>query len=141
MDNIDLNLVYGLLVYGGIAYVANLVSQKVNTKPVFDTVGKTLMGLPRMVMMVLMAVPEQLVLAYLEPELPLLNRLMVSVAMYTIHFAWNGMVMKPEKAYNELVWILGTALYAYHVVGVSEETAAALVAADSVMTLALRSLA
>ena len=98
------------------------------------------MSLPRVVMMVLMAIPEQTVMVVCYPKMPLLRRLLVSVAMYVIHFAWNGMVMKPKRSYNELVWIFGTALYALNVLGVRKETAVALIAADSVMTLALRGL-
>lgn len=134
-------MLYGIVVYGIVAYIAALATNKIDTKPVIQGVGKSLMSLPRVAMMILMAVPEQAVLAIYEPQLPLFNRLMVSVAMYVIHFAWNGLVMKPEKSYNELVWILGTALYAYQVVGVRPETAVALIAADSVMTLSLRGLA
>lgn len=85
-----------------------------------------------------MAIPEQLVMNAYEPNMPLVQRLLVSVAMYVVHFAWNGMIMKPEKSYNELAWILGTAYYALSALGVDQATAVALVAADSVMTLALR---
>ena len=100
-----------------------------------------MMKLPRPVMMLLMAIPEQLVLYYMAPNMPLLQRLLVSVAMYIIHFAWNGMVMKPTKSYNELSWILGTALYANRILGANLLTTTALVAADSVMTLTLRGMA
>ena len=99
------------------------------------------MSLPRPAMMIIMAIPEQLVMAKLEPSMSLMKRILVSVAMYVIHFAWNGMVMKPEKSYNELVWILGTSLFALQVLGVKRETAISLIAADSVMTLCLRGLA
>lgn len=118
-----------------------LTVSKINTTSIANNLGKLLMSLPRPIMMILMAIPEQLVLAHYEPSIPLLKRLLVSVAMYTIHFAWNGMVMKPKKSYNELVWIIGTALFALHAIGVKKETAVALVAADSVMTLSLRGLA
>ena len=103
--------------------------------------GRMLMSLPRPVMMILMAIPEQLVMQALEPQMPFMNRALVSVAMYLVHFAWNGMVMKPEKSYNELVWIIGTAVFAMYGLGVSARTATALIAADSVMTLALRGMA
>ena len=104
-------------------------------------IGSLLMSLPRPVMMLLMAVPEQLVMNYFAPQMSLTNRALVSVAMYLVHFAWNGMVMKPEKSYNELVWIIGTAVFAMYGLGVNSATATALIAADSVMTLALRGLA
>jgi hypothetical protein len=117
------------------------VSTMIDTKMIATQIGKFLMSLPRMLMMIIMAIPEQTVMMIMEPKMPLIRRLMVSVAMYVIHFAYNGFVMKPEKSYNELVWILGTASYALQVLGVKQSTAIALVAADSVMTLALRGLA
>lgn len=119
--------------------VLNVVSTQMKLGRMASPMGMFLMSLPRPVMMILMAIPEQTVLMMMEPSMPLMKRLMVSVAMYAIHFAWNGFVMKPQKSYNELVWILGTALFAY-LVGVKQKTAVALVAADSVMTLALRGL-
>ena len=139
MDNIDLNLVYGLLVYGGIAYVSSLVSDKVNEKlKIKSKLQNTVSSFSRVAMMLLVAVPQQAILAVFEPQLPLLNRISVTLATYAIHFAWNDLNKKVEKAY--LVWILGTALYAYHIVGVSLETAAMLVAGDSVLTIALTGL-
>lgn len=130
----------GLVVYTAVVYATAVVSKQVKVQPALRALGKFLMNLPRVVMMILMAIPEQSVLAIYEPKIPLFDRLMVSVAMYAIHFAWNGMAMKPDRSYNELVWICGTALYAYYVVGVKMETAVALIAADSVMTLSLRDL-
>jgi len=132
-----------LIAVGVIVYVANKVLEKsqINTEELADNSGEALMKLPRPAMMALMAVPEQLVMAHFEPGMPIIQRLLVSVAMYIIHFAWNGMVMKPKRSYNELVWIVGTALYALKVLGVKQSTALALVAADSTMTLALRGLA
>lgn len=129
-----------LVLYGLVPFLMKLVFQQMNTDLWAKQLGSILMSLPRPVMMVLMAVPEQLVMAKMEPSIPLVKRLLVSVAMYVVHFAWNGMVMKPERSYNELVWILGTALYALQVLGVKQQTAIALIAADSAMTLSLRGL-
>jgi hypothetical protein len=128
--------VYGLVVN----QTKKLFKQFVDEDSIAKGLKSQLMALPRVAMMVLMAIPEQLVMYYQEPNMSLFNRLMVSVAMYIIHFAWNGMVMKPERSYNELVWIIGTAHYALNVLGVKRTTATALIAADSVMTLALRGL-
>ena len=101
---------------------------------------KFLMSIPRWVMMIIMAIPEQLVLyfTYSTAMSTLIQRLTVSVAMYLIHFGWNGMIPKPPYSYNELPWILGTALYAFVVIGTSSYTAAWLLAADSIMVLTLR---
>jgi len=130
-----------LIVFAIVPYIVKMIIQQVNTKQIASQLGKTLMSLPRPVMMILMAIPEQTVMAIMEPSMPIQKRLLVSIAMYIIHFAWNGFVMKPEKSYNELVWILGTALYALQVLKVKRSTAIALVAADAVMTLSLRGLA
>ena len=132
-----------LVVYALVPFVLKrgLEYSKLNTNELAKKTGGLLMSLPRPVMMILMAIPEQVVMMAMEPKMPILQRLLVSIAMYAIHFAWNGMVMKPERSYNELVWIVGTALYAFQVLGVRKQTAIALVAADSVMTLALRGLA
>ena len=91
-------------------------------------------------MMIIMAIPEQLVLlfTYSTSWRTLIPRITVSVAMYATHFGWNGMIPKPMYAYNEVPWILGTALYAYIIVGVSEFTAVSLLAADCLMVLILR---
>jgi len=139
---IEGNHVLYLALFGVIPYLLKrgLKLGNIKVESFSDRLGKLLMSLPRVVMMILMALPEQYVMMTLEPNMPLFQRLLVSVAMYVIHFAWNGMVMKPEKSYNELVWIIGTAVYALKVLGVKQETVIALVAADSVMTLALRGL-
>ena len=123
-----------------VVFAKNLV-ERFDTRMVIKGLGKLLMSIPKLLMMVLMALPEQFVLARYEPNMSLVKRLLVSIAMYVVHFAWNGVVMKPQHSHNELVWILGTALFAYYGVGVKQQTAVALVAADSVMTLALRGLA
>lgn len=129
-----------LIVFGlTISFIVSF-STSFNFRTYLSAFGKFLMTLNKPIMMLLMAIPEQLVLATLEPGLPIISRIFVSIAMYIIHFVWNGMVMKPEREYNELVWIIGTAIYALIAVGVKKETAIALIAADSVMTLTLRDL-
>jgi hypothetical protein len=131
-----------LVIFGAVTYaLKQYASPMIAPLNIPTAFGKAMMSLPRPVMMVLMALPEQYVMHTYQPGMPLFQRLSVSVAMYIIHFAWNGMVMKPEKSYNELVWILGTAFYALKALGVSKDTFVALIAADSVMTLTLRSLA
>ncbi len=136
-----MNEITGLIVFGVVGLLLKALKQNMNLDSLLSQIGKLLMTLPRPLMMIIMALPEQLVLLKLQPKLPLLSRLLVSVSMYLIHFAYNGMVMKPKKSYDELVWIIGTALYALHVIGVKQTTAIALIAADSVMTLALRGMA
>jgi len=130
-----------LIIFGLIAYLSKMSLSKLDTKKIAKQLGGLLMSLPRPIMMIIMAIPEQLVMASFEPSMEMSKRILVSIAMYIIHFAWNGMVMKPEKSYNELVWIIGTALYALKILGVKKQTAIALLAADSVMTLSLRGLA
>ena len=135
------NELYYLSIFGIFTFLAKKIFEQFNTNKIANLLGKNLMSLPRALMMILMAIPEQLVLASMEPKLSLIKRISVSIAMYVIHFAWNGMVMKPERSYNELVWVIGTALYGIMAVGIKNSTAIALVAADSVMTLSLRGLA
>ena len=124
-----------------IPYLMTIVLKQLNTEAIRKGLGKALMSLPRIPMMVLMALPQQAVMASFEPSMPLWKRLSVSIAMYLAHFAYNGFVMKPERSYNELVWILATALYALYGLNVKLSTFVALIAADSVMTLGLRGLA
>ena len=136
-----MNSIINLVVYGIIVFILkNVFASFINSEYLANNAGKFLMSLPRIIMMILMAIPEQLVMYYNYPNINLFNRLLVSIAMYVIHFAWNGFVMKPTRSYNELVWIVGTALYAYNVIGVNKQTAIYLIAADSLMTLALRGL-
>lgn len=135
------NELYYLSIFGIFTFLAKKIFEQFDTNKIANLLGKNLMSLPRALMMILMAIPEQLVLASMEPKLSLIKRISVSIAMYVIHFAWNGMVMKPERSYNELVWIIGTALYGIMAFGIKNSTAIALVAADSVMTLSLRGLA
>ena len=73
-----------------------------------------------------------------EGDMPVWKRATVSLVMFLIHFGTNGFVPKAGTLRMELPWILGTALFAYFVLGVKPITALALVAADSVMTLSLR---
>jgi hypothetical protein len=135
------NQLFQLAIYSIVPYIVKNLLKEFPTHNFRSNLGKMLMSLSRPVMMILMAIPEQYVMMTYYPEMSLIKRLSVSIAMYLIHFAWNGMVMKPKHSYNELVWILGTACYASNVLGVDRETTIALVAADSVMTLALRGLA
>ena len=130
-----------IALYGIVPYVAKQLGKNLPAASIRQQLGKTLMSLPRPAMMILMALPEQYVMLKFHPNMSLLKRLSVSLAMYVVNFAWNGMVMKPKYSYNELVWILGTGLFGYQVLGVGLKTAVALVAADSVMTLSLRGLA
>jgi hypothetical protein len=130
-----------LIAFGIIPFISKMLIKNIPTQQISSQLGKILMSLPRPVMMILMAIPEQAVMATMEPSMPIQKRLLVSIAMYIIHFAWNGLVMKPEKSYNELVWILGTAFYALQALKVKRSTAIALIAADSIMTLSLRGLA
>lgn len=130
-----------LLIYGAVPYVARLVLSPYasQTGAMASGLGSAFMGLNKILMMILMAIPEQAVLYMYEPQKPLIERLLVSVAMYVIHFAWNGMdEVKPKRSYNEIIWILGTALYAYNIIGVKRYTAIMLIAVDSMMTLSLR---
>lgn len=130
----------GLGVFGLVFYLGKYLAKHVGLEGHLGALGGVLKGLPAPVMMLLMAIPEQLVMAAFSPKMAIGKRLLVSVAMYVIHFAWNGAVGKPEKSYNELAWIVGTAYYAYRILKVGRRTAVALAAADSVMTLALRGL-
>jgi hypothetical protein len=135
-------LTINLFVFGLVFYMLSRLFTQFSARPLLTDLVMRIMKMPPMVMTVLMAIPEQLVLASYEPHIPLVNRIMVSVAMYVIHFAYNGYgVMKPVHSYSELAWILGTSYYAYRILGVRQETAVALIAADSVMTLSLRGLA
>ena len=130
-----------LILYGAIPYIARLLLNPVsaNTNALASNLGASFMGMNKILMMLVMAIPEQIVLYLYEPQVPIIERLLVSVAMYVIHFAWNGMEeVKPRRSYNELIWILGTALYARQVIGVQMSTAIMLVAADSIMTLSIR---
>jgi hypothetical protein len=136
-----LKLLLGLAIFGVVPFAAKKGLEQVELGDYRQKLGEFLMNLPRPVMMGLMAIPEQLVMYSFHPAMPLIQRLSVSIAMFIIHFAWNGMVMKPEFSHNELVWILGTSYYAYRVLGVSKQAATALIAADAVMTLSLRGLA
>ncbi len=131
-----------LAIYGIMAYLARMVFDMANGNSLGQSVASSLRSLPGPLLIILLAIPEQIVLSMYEPSIPIMNRILVSVAMYAIYFGWNkfGAAMRPKRAYIELVWILGTAIYAYRVLGVRKETACALIAADSVMTLTVRGL-
>ena len=89
-------------------------------------------------MMAAVSIPEQLVLNQYAPQLSIPQRLSVSAAMFGIHFAVNGFVPKAPTLQGEIPWIVGTALFAKTMFGVSDTTMFALIAADSLMTLFLR---
>ena len=136
----DYNYLLIIAVIGVVVFVAKSIMNNMNLDGLRKTLKDILMSLPRPIMMILMAIPEQIVLYYMQPNMDLTKRLSVSIAMYVIHFAYNGMVMKPKRSYNELVWIIGTALYARQILKVKQSTMISLLAADSIMTLALRGL-
>ena len=139
--DISQNILY-LSIISAIIYIVRIIIT--DLKPLEKNIRTMIKDffkiLPAGGMMILMAIPEQLVLYNMEPNMAIEKRLMVSIAMYVIHFAWNGFVMKPERSYNEIVWIIGTSLYALQVIGVKKSTAIALVAADSLLTLSMRGL-
>ena len=89
-------------------------------------------------MMAGVSIPEQLALAQFAPQLSLLQRLSVSGAMFAIHFGLNGFVPKAPTLQEEIPWIVGTAIFAKTIYGVSDLATFALVAGDSLMTLFLR---
>lgn len=134
----QLQMLLKLVIISGITRVLSMSSGAL--KFIRPMVKGGLMSLSRPLMMAVMSIPEQLIVHLMEPGASVLQRLMVSVAMFAIHFAWNGLVMKPERSYNELVWILGTAAFAVYVLEMKMKTGVALIAADSVMTLAMRGL-
>ena len=129
-----------LILFFIVPYTIKYGASSVDLMPLNNSIKGFLMSLPRPIMMILMALPEQAVLHYMEPKLDITSKLLISIAMYVVHFAWNGFVMKPERSYNEIVWILGTALFAKLAFNVDTNTAIALIAADSIMTLSLRGL-
>jgi hypothetical protein len=130
-----------LTMFGIASYAARYLFGFIPADRLANSMGHTLMTkVPKPVMMIAMAIPEQLVLGLMEPQIAIFDRLMVSVCMYVVHFGWNGFVNAPKRAYNEIPWILATALYASRVLGVANRTAFGLIAADSVMVLFLRGL-
>ena len=136
------SVLFYLALFTGLSYLWKLftVNFLTNSDELASSIKKSMMSTGRIGMMIIMAIPEQYVAWTYEPQMSIWYRLSISVAMYLIHFAYNGFVMKPKKSYNELVWILGTALYAYYGLGVKTETFVALLAADSIMVLCLRGL-
>lgn len=131
-----------IILFTVVAYIFRLITNVMPSAELGGGIKKFVMVGGRIWMMILMAIPEQIVMYLYEGHhmafFP--DRISVSFAMYAIHFAYNGFVMKPEKSYNELVWIIGTALYAYFGVQAQTETVTALLAADSIMALLLRGL-
>ena len=129
-----------LILFTGISFLLRIISKPLPTQNIASFIKSAIMMTGRFGMMILMAIPEQVVAYIYEPHMSIFKRLTISFAMYAIHFAYNGFVMKPAKSYNELVWIIGTALYAWVGLGVKNETVTALLAADSIMVLFLRGL-
>ena len=142
MDQIQQQNVYvQLAIYAVAFYALNYVLKQAQYSHLLNKVGRTLMKLPKPVLIVLMALPEQAVLNKYEPGMPQQLKLLVSAATYVINVAFNGNVLKPLKSYDELAAILGSALYAYKALGVRRETAVALAAVNALVTLALRGIA
>ncbi len=134
--------IFMLIIYGLVPYFARMFIGK-QLDITIDSISSNIQQLNPWVKCLVAAIPEQTVLYLYEEKLPLIDRLLVSVAMVVINFGWNGMngSSAPRKAYNELVWILGTALYAYQVIRVRLLTATMLILSDSVFTLLLRGVA
>jgi len=89
-------------------------------------------------MMAGMAIPEQAVMMYMAPDMPLQQRLLVSAVMYGSSFAFNGFVKKAPTLTDEFKWIVPTAMYGAYVTG-NPQVGLMLAAADTAMTLYLRS--
>ncbi len=127
-----------LIVYGLVPYFARML-----IGPQLDTTllsaGQGIQQFGGWTKLLIAAIPEQAVLYFYEPNKPILDRCLVSVAMIVIHCSWNGFGnTAPQRAYNELVWIFGTGLYAYQVVKVRLLTATMLILCDATFTLLLR---
>lgn len=88
-------------------------------------------------MMGAMAIPEQLVMLFMAPNMPLVQRLMVSVVMYLSHFMFNGFVTKAPTMADEFKWIIPTALFGAFITK-NPYTGLLLAAADTTMTVVLR---
>lgn len=88
-------------------------------------------------MMVGVSLPEQIVMAIMAPDMPFLQRLMVSVVMFISHFSLNGFVKRAPTLADEYKWIIPTALYGAYVTG-NPTVGIALFIADTMMTVTLR---
>ena len=136
-----------LLIYGLVPYLIRIIllpSMPFNTNAMTSSLGSGLAKIQtqnKILMMLLMSVPEQAVLYYNEKYISMVDRILVSVASNIIRVAWNGMDnVLADKAYNDLVWILGSAFYAFKVIKVRMKTVSFLIIADSIMALSLRGL-
>lgn len=89
-------------------------------------------------MMAGLSIPEQATLFFLAPQLPLMQRLSVSGAMFAIHFGTNGFVNRAPSLAMEMPWILGTAAYATYLSG-QTNVGLTMAAADLAMTVFMRS--
>jgi hypothetical protein len=89
------------------------------------------------VVMAAMAIPEQLVMYWQAPSMPLTLRLSVSVVMYAATFAWNGFDSQPQTWLDEMAWIIPTALYGAWLTG-DQKTGALLFVFDTIMTAVVR---
>lgn len=129
----------GLLLAGVCAFLLRLLSTQLPTAQIAGSIKSFMMYGGTWWMMALMAIPEQYIM-WTTTKVGFLPSLSVSVAMYIIAIVYNGFTKKPEKSYNEIPWILGTALYAKFAFGVSQLTVMSLIAVDSLMVLLLRGL-
>lgn len=88
-------------------------------------------------MMAGVSIPEQLVMAIMAPQMPLLQRLTVSLVMFISHFSLNGFVKRAPTLGDEFKWIVPTALYGAYVTG-NIFVGILLFIADTLMTVYLR---
>ena len=135
------NMYVQVAIFGAAAYALKIVKHQIGLNQQAHKLGSLLHQLPKALFMLLLALPSQAVLNVYEPGMPNQLKAMVALVMYVIHVAYNGMnVVIPMKSYDDLVCILGTSYYAFRVLGVRQETAVALVAANAVTALVVRSI-
>ena len=135
----DYNYLLMIAIIGVLVFVTRGMLNTMNLEQMGKTLKNNLMSLPDPIKLVLLAIPEQMILYNTESKMDMAQRLSVSLANYVINYAYNGKVAPDDKSAC-LPRIIGSALYARNVLRAKQSTMILLIAANSVITLALRRL-
>lgn len=127
--------IVGVILY----FVSRYINKNQLGKNLRESVFSLFAKMPYIVVLLLMAIPQQIVLnqVALSWEPPFLERIFISAAMVVIGMTWEP---APNGAFeSDLIRILGTALFARKAVQMRDATIPYLVATDAITTLFVRS--
>lgn len=128
-----------LFFFGIIIFVARKIIKPEKKLHIVKRFGKYLNNNTILIILVLLAIPQQIILYIFEPSIGLINRLLMGLAFIVFRLAWGGKdVLQLSYASHEFVWLFLLSIFSYTVVGVKFLTTMILFITDLIIVLATR---